>query len=160
MSNLALKMAESSAIKQVTTFVLGENRFGIDVMKVQEVTNALGITKIPQSADYVLGLINLRGQIVTAIGLYELFKAPRATETQNNMTVICRADGSLLSLFVDSIGDVIEVEPREFELVPDTIQGPLRKYLSGVCKTKGAIISILDLDKLILELNQVLEKNK
>jgi purine-binding chemotaxis protein CheW len=141
-------------IRQLTTFSLGDFRYGIDVMKVQEVTSSLPMTKIPIAPDYVRGLINLRGQIATAIGLRELFGLGPSKADSNSMTVICKVEGSLLSLLVDSIGDVIEVPDVDYESVPDTVSGPLRKFMSGVYKTQGAIISIIDLDKLTLELNQ------
>lgn len=144
-------------IRQLTTFTLGSNKYGIDVMRVQEVTNSLPVTKIPLAPHYVLGLINLRGQIAIAVGLSELFGIAETKKITTNMTVICRIDGSLLSLFVDSIGDVIEIPETEYEPVPDTIKGPIRKFMSGVFKTKDSIISIIDLDKMTKELNQNLE---
>jgi purine-binding chemotaxis protein CheW len=141
-------------IRQLTTFTLGTNQYGIDVMRVQEVTNSLPMTKIPIAPNYVCGLINLRGQIATAIGLQELFDIKTEKVEETKMTVICRVDGALLSLLVDSIGDVIEVPDTDFEPVPDTIKGKVRSFMGGVYKTKGAIISVIDLDKLNGELNQ------
>jgi purine-binding chemotaxis protein CheW len=90
--------------------------------------------------------------------LRELFGLEKSTTEATNMTVICKVDGALLSLLVDSIGDVIEIPETQFEPVPDTLKGPIRKFTSGVYKTKDVIISIVDLDKLNLELNQ-LESN-
>jgi len=148
----------SSGIRQLTTFSLGDFQYGIDVMRVQEVTNSLPVTQIPIAPDYVKGLINLRGQIATGIGLNELFGLARTEKDTSKMTVICKVDGSLLSLFVDTIGDVIEIPDADYEPIPDTIQGPIRKFMTGVYKTKGSIISIVDLDKLASELNQTLEK--
>jgi purine-binding chemotaxis protein CheW len=143
----------SSAIRQLTTFSIGEYLYGIDVMMVQEVTNTLPMTKVPIAPKYVRGLINLRGQIATAIGLRELFELNHASPESTNMTVICKVDGALLSLLVDTIGDVIEVPDASFEPIPDTIQGPIRKFTSGVVKTKESILSIVDLEKLTQELN-------
>jgi purine-binding chemotaxis protein CheW len=145
----------SQGIRQLTTFSLGEFRYGIDVMRVQEVTNSLPMTRVPIAAGFVRGLINLRGQIATAIGLRELFGLGRSPTDASNMTVICKVDGALLSLLVDSIGEVIEVPETQFEPVPETVKGPVRKFTSGVYKTKDAIISIVDLDKLSQELGEI-----
>jgi purine-binding chemotaxis protein CheW len=139
--------------RQLTTFSIGDRHYGIDVMSVQEVTNSLPVTRIPLAPNYVMGLINLRGQIATAIGLAELFGLPKRHLEAPQMTVICKADGALLSLFVDSIGDVIESPEEQYESVPDTIQGSVRKFMSGVCKTSNTVLSIIDLERLASELN-------
>ncbi len=149
----------SNEIRQITTFSIGEYSYGIDVMCVQEVTNSLPMTKVPIAPNYVRGLINLRGQIATAIGLRELFGLQSSDNSTTNMTVICKVDGALLSLLVDSIGDVIEVSATCCEAVPDTISGVIRKFTSSVYKTKDALFSIIDLEKLSNELN-LSEENK
>jgi len=143
----------SQGSRQLTTFSLGPYHYGIDVMRVQEVTSSLPMTKVPIAPSHVLGLINLRGQIATAIGLRELFGLGSSENEKSNMTVICKVDGALLSLLVDSIGDVIEIPESDFEPVPDTVQGPVRQLLGGVFKTKDFLINVLDLDKLTERLN-------
>jgi purine-binding chemotaxis protein CheW len=145
---------EALSVRQLATFYLANQQYGIDVMRVQEVTDRLSMTKIPRAPQAVQGLINLRGQIATAIGLKELFGVSSHAETVAPMTVICRVDGALLSLLVDSIGDVIEIPSSDYEPIPETIKGPVRKYLSGVYKTKTNILSVVDLDKLSAGLNQ------
>ncbi len=147
-------VAQSRKVRQLTTFFLGDFQYGIDVMRVQEVTNSLPMTKIPIAPHYVRGLINLRGQIATAIGLHELLALGPSVAVEAKMTVICKVDGALLSLLVDSIGDVIEIPDADYEPVPHTIQGAARQLMGGVYKTKGTILCILDLDKLTAELNQ------
>ena len=150
----------SKNIHQLTTFSLGSYKYGIDVMRVQEVTNTLSVTKIPIAPAYVRGLVNLRGQIATAIGLHELFGIAREASQMSNMTVICKVDGTLLSLFVDGIGDVVQVDAEDLEPVPPTIQGGVRNFMGGVYKTKDEIISVIDLDKMARELNQALDSQK
>lgn len=145
--------SHSRKIKQFTTFTLGDHQYGIDVMRVQEVTNSLPLTQVPLAPKYVRGLINLRGQIATAIGLHDLFGFEAPVSVDSNMTLICRVDGALLSLLVDSIGDVVDIPFSDYEPVPDTIKGSIRKFMSGVYKTQGTILSIIDLDQLTQELN-------
>lgn len=145
---------------QYTTFSLGDYHYAIDVMKVQEVTNEMQITQIPLAPNYVKGLINLRGQIATAIGLNELFDVHQNKKTSHCMTVVCKVDGHLISLIVDSIGEVIELAETNFEPTPDTIQGQIKKFMSGVYKTEDKILSIIDLEKLNFELNKTLNINE
>lgn len=151
MSSQAQSTKEKS--KQYATFLIDDRLYGIDVMEVQEVTQALMPTTIRLAPAYVKGLINLRGQIVTAIGLRELFGLPKSADAQSHASVVCRIDGNLFSLLVDRIGDVVEVSPADFESTPSTIDGGLGKYMAGVYKTSGSILSVLNIESISSELN-------
>jgi purine-binding chemotaxis protein CheW len=153
---LASKMpAETtkSKSKQFTTFSIDGKVYGIDVMKVQEVTKPLEVTSMRTAPDFIKGLINLRGQIATAVGLRELFKLP-VDSTNEKMTVVCRIEDVLLSLLVDNIGDVIEVEDGSFENTPLTVPSNIRPFMEGVYKTDATILSILNIDSILLELDK------
>lgn len=133
--------------KQYSTFYIAGNLYGINVMKVQEVTRALPMTDVPLSPHYVHGLINLRGQIATAVGLRELF-AVQAEKQEDCMNVVCQVDGLLLSMLVDSIGDVMEVDESQFEAVPDTVPQEIRRYVSGIFKIEGSLLSVIEIGKI------------
>lgn len=137
---------------QFSTFVVAGRLYGIDVKRVQEVTKALPMTSVPLTQDYVLGLINLRGQISTAIGLRELFQI-KGNQPEETMNVVCRVDGILVSLVVDEIGDVLEPPRSDFENAPSTIDEHVRKYMVGVYKLKDTLLSVIDIDKVITVLN-------
>ncbi len=137
--------------EQLTTFRIGEDVFGIEVMKVQEVTGPPTIVDVPLAPSFVRGLINLRGQIATALGLRELFGFKTQAEAQ--MSVVCKIDGNLVSLIVDSIGDVVEVSRNAFEKPPETIPADVRKFIKGIYKTNDSLLSVLDLDRLSKELS-------
>lgn len=138
--------------KQFATFYLGDRLYGIDVMQVQEVTLILPITPIRCAPSFVKGLINLRGQISTAIGLRELFGLENEALTEN-MTVVCRVDGNLLSLLVDRIGDVLEVFENNYESTPDNVPSTIKKFMDGVYKTEDSILSVIGIKNLSEELN-------
>jgi purine-binding chemotaxis protein CheW len=135
--------------RQLATFMIDNNLYGIDVSWVQEVTGALPIVEVPLAPSFVKGLINLRGQIVTAIGMRALFGLESAlrTQSQDSMSVICRFEGNLVSLLVDSIGDVMEVAHENFEPVPMTVAQSVRQFLGGVYKIDGPLLSVLDVVK-------------
>jgi purine-binding chemotaxis protein CheW len=149
-----------NASKQFATFYLGDRLYGIDVMQVQEVTQALAVTPIRLAPPYVKGLINLRGQIATAIGLRELFALPSISESQSSASVVCRVEGNLLSLLVDRIGDVMEVQESSFEPTPDIIDSSVSNFMKGVYKTEGPILSVIEIDFLSRELNSREQKPK
>lgn len=133
--------------RQFATFWLGDRLYGIDVMKVQEVTNPLNITKVPLAPDFVIGLINLRGQISTAINLRSLFQMEGESVSSEEMNVVAKINDHHLSFLVDRIGDVIEVSQRDFEEAPETISPGIRGFMGGVYKIPDNLLSIIDIEK-------------
>jgi purine-binding chemotaxis protein CheW len=131
-------------ITQVCTFLLDGNYFGIDVHTVQEVMHPLEMTPVPLAPAAVEGLINLRGQIVTAIDLRRRLGLAERGDGEMVMNVVIRTDDGALSLVVDEIGDVIEVAAATYEPIPDTLQGIARELIAGVHKLDGRLLLILD----------------
>lgn len=142
--------------EQLTTFYIGDDLFGIEVMKVQEVSINPFIIPVPLAPPFVLGLINLRGQIATAMGLRELFNKTSQVKTES-MSVVCKMEGNLVSLIVDSIGDVVEVEGKTFEPAPESIPFNVRRFIKGIYKMNGALLSVIDIETLALELSPPVE---
>lgn len=146
-------MTQSKNKLQLSTFYLGQHWFAIDVTRVQEIVKHMDLTPVPLAPAHVRGLINLRGQVATAIGLRELFTlSDRGVEHAFN--VVCRIDGFLMAFQVDQIGDVIEVTMKDYEQVPATVPESTRKFLSGVFKMQTQLLSVIDIDKVTETLNQ------
>jgi purine-binding chemotaxis protein CheW len=141
-------------VNQFSTFRIDGRFYGVNVKLVQEITKAMPLTPVPQAPNYIAGLINLRGQIATAIGLRELFDLTPSPEEGQGINVICKMDGPLLSLVVDEIGDVLEVSDNTFEETPDTVHPSVAQFMSGVYKLPNEILSIIDIHKLFQFLNQ------
>jgi purine-binding chemotaxis protein CheW len=141
-----------SRTELLTTFYVGGNYYGIEVMRVQEVTRSPTVIPVPLAPKFVCGLINLRGQLATALGLKELF-GTRTEVGAEQMSVVCRVEGNLVSLVVDAIGDVIQVNERDFEAAPDTMPIAVRKFVKGIYKLDGSLLSVLNLDQLAKELS-------
>ncbi|MCX6110421.1 MAG: chemotaxis protein CheW [Proteobacteria bacterium] len=132
---------------QFSTFYVAGRLYGIEVTEVQEVVKPLPMTAIPLAQSYIRGLINLRGQVATAVGLHQLFGLKKAA-SGDLMNVICRCDGNLVSLLADDIGDVMELSASQYEPVPATIDPQIRRFMSGVYKVGGPLVSIIDSDKI------------
>jgi purine-binding chemotaxis protein CheW len=108
--------------RQYATFFVDGLFFGIDVLEVQEVLRYQEMTNVPLAPNVIEGLINLRGQIVTAVDMRRRLKLkPRAEGTTPMNTVVRSEDGAAVSLLVDEIGDVVEVDAGDFELPPDNV---------------------------------------
>jgi purine-binding chemotaxis protein CheW len=125
------------------TFELGDLLFGVPVLTVQEVIRSQQMTHVPLAIPMVKGLINLRGQVVTAIDLRTRLGLG-ALESGEPMNVVVRTEEGAVSLLVDMIGDVLEPTDASFEASPDTIDGELATVVTGVYKLDGRLLLVLD----------------
>jgi len=140
----------SPGSRQYATFFVDGLFFGIDVLRVQEVLRYQQMTRVPLAPDVIEGLINLRGQIVTAVDMRRrLNLQARAEGTTPMNTVVRSEEGAAVSLLVDEIGDVVEVEGGDFEPPPENVNPAARALLTGVYKLKDRLLLILDTEKTI-----------
>jgi purine-binding chemotaxis protein CheW len=138
-----------SAEHQYCTFFLDGHYFGIDVLQVQEVIRHQEMTRVPLAPPVVRGLINLRGQIVTAIDLRRRLDMPDRAEGELPVNVVVRTDDGAVSLLVDEIGDVLEVPEEAFERPPETLRGTARELIRGAYKLDGRLLLILDTERAV-----------
>ena len=134
------------AERQFCTFYVDGLCFGIGVREVQEVIRYQEMTRVPLAASVVRGLINLRGQIVTAIDLRRRLGLPDPTPASDHlpMNLVVRTDDGVVSLLVDEIGEVVEVDEDSFERPPPTLEGVARELVRGVYKREGSLLLVLD----------------
>ncbi|QPJ63930.1 MAG: chemotaxis protein CheW [Candidatus Nitrohelix vancouverensis] len=135
--------------KQFCTFFLDNHFFGVEVEKVQEVFRYQEMTPVPLASPTIRGLINLRGQIITAVDLRRRLNMPDRPEGQLPMNVVIRTSEGAVSLLVDEIGDVLEMNLESYEPPPDTISGITRDLVRGVYKLDTSLLLILDTIKTI-----------
>ena len=131
------------------TFYLDGHYFGLDVRKVQEINRRLEMTRVPLAPPEVRGLINLRGQIVTAIDLRRRLRLRERAADHPPVSVVVQTDDGAVSLLVDAIGDVLEVPDSACEPPPDTLQGAARELIRSACKLPDRLLLLLDADKVV-----------
>ncbi len=136
-------------VKQYCSFNVGDHHLGVDVQQVQEVVRYQQMAKVPLSSPEVGGLINLRGQIVTAIDVRQRLQLPARPDGQLPMNVVIHTGEQPVSLLVDEIGDVVDADSEAFETVPETLVGVARDLVSGVYKLKDRLLLILDVGKTV-----------
>jgi purine-binding chemotaxis protein CheW len=146
-------MADSS---QFCTFSLAHLLFGIELRDVQEVVRSIEMTPVPLAPSEVIGLINLRGQIVTVIDLHKRLDLEPRSVSSAAMNVVVRTDEGSVSVLVDEIGDVVEVGEDTFEPPPETLQGAARSVIAGVHKLHGRLLHVLDAGK-VCQIGQALD---
>jgi len=134
---------------QLCTFTLAGYFFGVDVGKVQEVIRYQEMTRVPLAKREIRGLINLRGQIVTAVDLRLLLGLEAFSPGDEPMNVIIRDEDGAVSFQVDEIGDVLEVEDSCFEYPPETLKGIARELIRGTYKLADRLCLVLDTEKAV-----------
>ena len=138
---------------EMVTFYVGNALFGMDILKVQEINKILDMTVVPQAPEYVKGILNLRGQIVTIIDLgikLGLSSIEIGPETRN---IIVNSKNEYIGLLVDRIGDVERTTEDSMEALPANIGGVKAKYFKGVYKKENSLIGILNVEKVLKEEN-------
>lgn len=138
-----------ASTRQFSTFYVQDLFFGIEVLQVQEVLRYQEMTRVPLAPDLIEGLINLRGQIVTAIDMRRrLLLQPRGND-ETPMNMVVRSDDGAVSLLVDEIGDVLEVRQDVYEPPPENTPREFRELISGVYKLDGRLLLVLDTERVL-----------
>ncbi len=138
-----------SNTRQLCTFLLDDLLFGVQVVNVQEVIRYQEMTRVPLASSVVRGLINLRGQIVTAIDMRARLDLPALPEDVQPMNVVLRTADGVVSLLVDEIGDVLELSEQAFERTPETLAGVFREVVLGVYKLEQGLLLLLDVERIV-----------
>ena len=141
------KGAEQS--KQYSTFYVADLFFGIDVLNVQEVLRYQEMTRVPLAPDVIEGLINLRGQIVTAVDLRRRLNVKPREPGHTPMNIVVRSEEGAVSLLVDEISDVLEVNPASYEPPPQNLPPEQRELIEGLYKLEGRLLLILNTEKVL-----------
>lgn len=139
----------SALEQQFATFKVGNLLFGVDVHDVQEIIRYQQLTPVPLAPDVVRGLMNLRGQIITAIDLRRRLAVNTATPEQELMNIVVSVEAEKVSLLVDSVGDVIKVSKDTFEETPPTVGGRIREIAKGVFKLPDGLMLVLNTERAV-----------
>ena len=131
------------------TFTLDARLYGVRVESVQEVLRGLPRTRIPLAPPTMAGLINLRGQVLSAVDLREQLGLTTYDAESDQMLVVIRVAGESVALVVDSIGAVVDVEDDQFEPPPDTLNDSSRELLLGAYKLDSTLLLALDVDRAV-----------
>ena len=135
--------------RQYCTLRVGDLFLGIDVESIQEVLHNTSITPVPLAHAAISGLINLRGQIVTAIDLRRRLELPERPATERPMNVVLPSAAGVVSLLVDRVGEVFEVDDSSFESPPETLRGAAREMIRGAYKLPDALLLVLNVDRVL-----------
>ncbi|MGY3894984.1 chemotaxis protein CheW [Aeromonas enterica] len=146
--NIAQNMAEDEVLQWVT-FQLENETYGINVMQVQEVLRYTEIAPVPGAPEYVLGIINLRGNVVTVIDTRSRFGLPSGDVSENSRIVIIEAEKQVIGIMVDSVAEVVYLRSSEIDAAPAVGTEESAKFIQGVSNRDGQLLILVDLNKLL-----------
>ena len=138
-------------ITQWVTFRLEGEKYGINVMRVQEVLRMTEIAPVPGAPDYVMGIINLRGNVVTVIDTRKRFGLPEGATDDATRIVIIEAEDQVIGIMVDSVAEVVDLDDSQIETAPNVGNDESSKYIQGVSSQKDQLLILVDVDKLLNE---------
>lgn len=140
---------KKNKILELATFYIGDALCGIDILNIQEINRNMDITWVPQAPEYVKGVLNLRGRIVTVIDLGKKLGLSPASAANENRNIIVNSQDEYIGFLVDHISDVLQADPEKIESAPANISGVHGKFFQGVFKTKNSLIGVLDIDSVL-----------
>lgn len=143
--------AAEDPILQYVTFRLDEETYGINVMQIQEVLRYTEIAPVPGAPDYVLGIINLRGNVVTVIDTRRRFGLSDSDITDHTRIVVLEIEGQVIGVLVDSVAEVVYLRQSEMETAPNVGNEESARFIQGVCNKNGELIILVEFEKMLSE---------
>ncbi|TNC81949.1 MAG: chemotaxis protein CheW [Oleiphilus sp.] len=138
-------------ILQYVTFRLDEETYGINVMQIQEVLRYTEIAPVPGAPDYVLGIINLRGNVVTVIDTRKRFGLSQSEISDHTRIVVLELEGQVIGVLVDSVAEVVYLKQSEIESAPNVGNEESARFIQGVCNKNGELIILVEFEKMLSE---------
>jgi purine-binding chemotaxis protein CheW len=143
--------AQDNEVLQYVTFRLDDETYGINVMQIQEVLRYGEIAPVPGSPDYVLGIINLRGNVVTVIDTRRRFDLNDADITDASRIVVMESADQVMGILVDSVAEVVYLKSSEIEAAPNVGSEESARFIQGVCNKNDELIILVEFDKMLTD---------
>ncbi len=131
------------------TFALNREEYGIEILKVREIIGVIDITPVPQTPDYMKGIINLRGKVIPIIDLRLKFSMPEEAHTQETCVIVVKINNAPIGVVVDNVSEVLDIKSEEVEDTPQFGHDIDTGFIMGLGKAKEKIIILLDIDKVL-----------
>jgi purine-binding chemotaxis protein CheW len=141
--------AKSEELVQLVSFNIGEEEFGVDILKVQEINRMLEVTRVPNAPEFVDGVINLRGKVIPIIDLRRRFGMDRREHDKNTRIVVVELTGKIVGFVVDAVREVLRIPRSVTEPPPSIVAGVEAEYITAVGKLEDRLLILLDLDKVL-----------
>lgn len=147
-SSIPGQLVAEEKIHQLVTFYLGEEIYGIDILDVQEIIRLQKITEVPRTADFVEGVINLRGKVIPVIDLRKRFNLPQKEESKDTRVIVVEIDSKVIGMIVDGVSRVLRLSGSAIDPPSPIVAGVDSNYIKGVGKIDHTLVVLLDLHKI------------
>jgi purine-binding chemotaxis protein CheW len=144
----------SDELLQLVSFKIGDEEFGVDILKVQEINRMLDVTRVPNAPEYIDGVINLRGKVIPIINLRRRFGMDRKERDKNTRIVVVELAGKIVGFVVDAVHEVLRIPRSVTEPPPSLVGGVRAEYITAVGKLDDRLLILLDLEKVLSESQQ------
>ncbi len=151
MNTNAAEVDANDSVLQLVTFRLKDESYGVNVMKVQEVLRVTEIAPVPGAPPFVLGIINLRGNVVTVIDTRSRFGLPSAELDDSSRIVIIESEKQVVGILVDAVAEVVELNENEVDAAPNAGNDESSRYIQGVATRENGLLILVDLNKLLTD---------
>jgi purine-binding chemotaxis protein CheW len=153
-TNVSARVHDQSGDKRAgkyLTFVLAEEEYGFEILKVREIIGVMPTTAVPGMPPYVNGVINLRGKVIPVIDMRSKFNMATTEHTSETCIIVVDVRGNLMGVVVDRVSEVLEIRGEEIEDAPNVGVAMNNTFILGMAKTKGSVKILLDVDKVLTE---------
>ncbi len=141
--------SQSTELLQLVSFIIGNEEFGVDILFVHEINRMLQITKVPNSPDFVEGVINLRGRVIPVIDLRRKLGMDRKPHDKNTRVIVVEVEGKTVGFIVDAVNEVLRIPKNITEAPPELVTGINSEFIKAVGKLDDRLLILLDLEKII-----------
>lgn len=143
------KQKENQELLQLVSFKIGNEEFGIDILKVQEIIRLMTITEVPNSPEFVEGVINLRGRIIPVLDLRIKLGMSRIQHSSNTRIIVVETNNTTVGFIVDAVSEVLRIPQNITEPPPSIVAGVDSEYITSVGKLEDRLLILLDLEKIL-----------
>ncbi|MDP4175141.1 MAG: chemotaxis protein CheW [Bacteroidota bacterium] len=143
------KNDNNSELLQLVSFAIGKEEFGVNILKVQEIIRMIDITQVPNSPDYVDGVINLRGRVIPVISLRIKLGLPRLEHSRDTRIIVVDLNGKTIGFIVDSVSEVLRIPRNITEAPPAIASGMNADYITSIARLEDKLLILLDLERIL-----------
>lgn len=136
-------------LQEYLTFVLGDESYGLEILKVQEIRGYDAVTKIANTPDFIKGVINLRGRIVPIVDLRIKFRLGKVVYDDFTVVIILNLSGRIVGMVVDGVSDVMNLQPSQIRTVPDIVASIDTKFITGLASVEEKMFILVDIEQLM-----------